>query len=94
MNRRTIPVVALEPSRQRKRQAPKGRQVDPQALAQVSELLGGESRLRDLSIDHMHKIQDHFGQLPTAHFAMQTTAHRTAQSLCPSASTGRRRSTS
>jgi len=69
MNRPTIPIMALEPSRQRKRQAPKGRQVDPQALAQVQALLGGESRQRDLLIEHLHKIQDHFGHLSTAHLA-------------------------
>ena len=49
--------------------APKGRRVDPEALAQVQALLGAESRQRDLLIEHLHKIQDRFGHLSSAHLA-------------------------
>ena len=69
MNTRTIPIVAEGALRQRKRQAPKGRQVDPAALAEVQRLLGKESRQRDLLIEHLHKIQDHAGHLSAAHLA-------------------------
>ena len=45
----------------------KGRTVDPQALAEVQKLLGGEPRRRDLLIEHLHRIQDSYGQLSAAH---------------------------
>ena len=40
MNQMIIPIKVEGASRQRKREAPKGRGVDPAALAQVRELLG------------------------------------------------------
>ena len=48
---------------------PKGRQVDPEALEQVRALLGDKSRRRDLLIEHLHLIQDHFGHLAARHLA-------------------------
>jgi formate dehydrogenase beta subunit len=69
MNARTIPILPVAATRQRKREAPKGRVVDPQALAEVRELLGSGSRARDLLIEHLHKIQDRFGHLGAAHLA-------------------------
>jgi formate dehydrogenase len=55
--------------RQRPRRTPKGRQVDPQALAEVRALLGDRSRRRDLLIEHLHLIQDAYGHLSAAHLA-------------------------
>ena len=49
------------------RTRPKGRAVDPQALAEVQSLLGDEPRQRDLLIEHLHKIQDRYGHLSAAH---------------------------
>lgn len=49
------------------RPAPKGREVDPRAHEQIVELLGDESRRRDLLIEHLHKLQDHFGCLTAEH---------------------------
>jgi len=69
MNARTIPIVAATEQRQRKRSAPKGRRVDPAALAEVRQLLGGSARSRDLLIEHLHKLQDRFGHLSAAHLA-------------------------
>jgi formate dehydrogenase len=69
MNHQVIPIAVLEVSKQRKRQTPKGRPVDPRALADVQKLLGAESRQRDLLIEHLHKIQDGFGHLSAAHMA-------------------------
>jgi len=69
MNARTIPIVAQAEIRQRKREAPKGRQVDPAALDEVRQLLGRESRQRDLLIEHLHKLQDRFGHLSARHLA-------------------------
>src|SRR5262245_8914877 len=51
----------------RLRPAPKGRPVDPQAHAEVVELLGDMPRRRDLLIEHMHRLQDYFGHLSVPH---------------------------
>jgi formate dehydrogenase len=51
------------------RPTPKGRTVEPQALEEVRALLGGASRQRDLLIEHLHRINDHFGHLPARHLA-------------------------
>ncbi len=48
---------------------PKGRQVKPEALAQVCDLLGERPRARDLLIEHLHLIQDRFGHLSADHLA-------------------------
>src|SRR5947199_2479639 len=46
---------------------PKGRQVDPAALAEVQAVLGDAERRRDLLIEHLHLLQDHFGCLHARH---------------------------
>ena len=48
---------------------PKGRQVDPAALAEVQALLGDRERRHDLLIEHLHLLQDHFGCLHAHHLA-------------------------
>ena len=48
---------------------PKGRQVDPAALAEVQVLLGERERRRDLLIEHLHLLQDNFGCLHARHLA-------------------------
>src|SRR5437667_3411388 len=48
---------------------PKGRQVEPAALAEVQVLLGNRERRRDLLIEHLHLLQDHFGCLHARHLA-------------------------
>ncbi len=53
----------------RVRPTPKGRVVDPKAVAEVQALLGDAPRRRDLLIEHLHKINDKFGHLPAAHLA-------------------------
>ena len=45
----------------------KGRPVDPSAVAQIRALLGDAPRRRDLLIEHLHSIQDHYGCLTAAH---------------------------
>ena len=79
MNAKTIPIVAADAPRERKRQAPKGRRVDPTALVEVQGLLGTASRQRDLLIEHLHKIQDAFGHLSAAHLAALAQEMRLAQ---------------
>ena len=70
MNHPIIPIVVLDDAvKQRKRQAPKGRRVDPAALAEVQGLLQETSRKPDMLIEHLHKIQDRFGHLSAAHLA-------------------------
>ena len=49
------------------RGGPKGRAVDPKALAEVQALLKDEPRRRDLLIEHLHKIQDAYGCISAAH---------------------------
>jgi NADH:ubiquinone oxidoreductase subunit F (NADH-binding)/NADH:ubiquinone oxidoreductase subunit E len=46
---------------------PKGRQVDPAALDELCALLGERERRRDLLIEHLHLLQDHFGCLHARH---------------------------
>jgi formate dehydrogenase len=75
-----IPIAAQGPSRQRKREAPKGRRVDPQALADVQAALGDAPRRRDLLIEHLHKIQDRHGALSAAHLAALAQELKLAQS--------------
>ena len=55
--------------RRRSLRTPKGRQVDPQAAADIEALLTDRPRRRDLLIEHLHLIQDHYGHLSAAHLA-------------------------
>jgi formate dehydrogenase len=75
-----IPIAAQGPSRQRKREAPKGRRVDPQALADVQAALGDAPRRRDLLIEHLHALQDRYGALSAAHLAALAQELKLAQS--------------
>ncbi|MDQ1924473.1 NAD(P)H-dependent oxidoreductase subunit E [Massilia pseudoviolaceinigra] len=79
MNHPVIPIMAQGSTRQRKRQAPKGRRVDPQALLEVQALLGAQSRQRDLLIEHLHRIQDAFGCLSHTHLAALAQEMKLAQ---------------
>ncbi|MES2026005.1 MAG: NADH-ubiquinone oxidoreductase-F iron-sulfur binding region domain-containing protein [Pseudomonadota bacterium] len=81
MNHKVIPIAVQEVvnTKERKRQAPKGRRVDPAALAEVRALLGDESRQADLLIEHLHKIQDKFGHLASSHLAALAQEMRLAQ---------------
>src|SRR3954454_14133544 len=53
--------------RRRPPRTPKGRQVDLQALEEVRALLTDRPRRRDLLIEHLHLIQDHYGHISAAH---------------------------
>lgn len=52
--------------RGRARRTPKGRQVDPAALAEIRALLGDRPRRPDLLIEFLHLIQDAHGHLSAA----------------------------
>jgi formate dehydrogenase len=53
--------------RRKPNRTPKGRQVEPSALADVQALLTDRPRRRDLLIEHLHLIQDHYGHLSAPH---------------------------
>ena len=48
---------------------PKGRQVDPRALDTIRALLAGRPLRRDLLIEHLHLIQDRYGEIAAPHLA-------------------------
>src|SRR5579863_10751767 len=66
---RTQPQDRGGSGRRRPPRTPKGRQIDPQALADVQALLIDRLRRRDLLIEHLHLIQDHYGHISAAHLA-------------------------
>jgi formate dehydrogenase beta subunit len=55
--------------RRRAKATPKGRQIDPNAAAEIEALLGDRPRRRDLLIEHLHLIQDKYHQISAAHLA-------------------------
>src|ERR1700731_1821162 len=55
--------------RRRPARPPKGRQIDPQAAADIEALLIDRPRRRDLLIEHLHLIQDTYGHISSAHLA-------------------------
>src|SRR5262245_1686213 len=61
------------------RGVPKGRPVEPRALAEIQALLGTEPRRRDLLIEHLHKIQDRYGHISAAHLTALAREMRLAQ---------------
>jgi len=65
--------VALRP-------APKGRAVDAAALADIHALLGDAPRRPDLLIEHLHRIQDAYGQLSARHLVALADAMQLAAS--------------
>ena len=65
--------------RRRPPRTPKGRQVDPAALDEVRALLTDRPRRRDLLIEHLHLIQDHYGHLSAAHLAALAAEMKMAQ---------------
>ena len=66
LNKPVVPIAPAGASKQRKRQGPKGRGVDPQALAEVEAMLSAPLR-HDLLIEYLHKINDRYGQLGAPH---------------------------
>jgi NADH:ubiquinone oxidoreductase subunit F (NADH-binding)/NADH:ubiquinone oxidoreductase subunit E len=55
--------------RRKAKDTPKGRSIDPQAAHEIERLLAGRPRRRDLLIEHLHLIQDTYGQISAAHLA-------------------------
>ena len=61
------------------RKTPKGRQVDDRALSDVQALLADQPRRRDLLIEFLHLIQDHYGHISVAHLNALAQEMRLAQ---------------
>ncbi|WP_149536754.1 NAD(P)H-dependent oxidoreductase subunit E [Siccirubricoccus phaeus] len=61
------------------RETPRGRQVDPEVRAALAALLGDRPRRRDLLIEHLHLIQDRFGQIPAPWLAALAEAMRLSE---------------
>ncbi len=57
----------MEEKRKKKGIRPKGRSVDFVALREIEALLGDEPLTRDMLIEQLHKIQDHYGYISAAH---------------------------
>ena len=66
-------------ARRRPGRTPKGRQVDPQAAADIEALLTDRSRRRDLLIEHLHLIQDKYGHISSPHLAALAAEMKLAQ---------------
>lgn len=62
-----VNVGAVDNKSKRRRGKKKGRQVEPQALDKVRELLGDAPRARDHLIENLHRLQDGTGALFSEH---------------------------
>ncbi|MCU0763449.1 MAG: NAD(P)H-dependent oxidoreductase subunit E [Hydrogenophaga sp.] len=77
---RIIPIhTAAQPTSRRPRAMPKGRQVQPEALARVEALCAGLEPRTDLLIEHLHRLQDAEGALRPAHLAALADRLRLSQ---------------
>jgi formate dehydrogenase len=68
-----------EDRRGRGRPHPKGRLVDGRALEEVRALLGDRPRDPALLVEHLHRLQDRFGRLSSAHLAALAEEMKLAQ---------------
>jgi formate dehydrogenase beta subunit len=73
-----IPLTEVR-SKMKARNQPKGRQIDPQARADVAALLTGHEIRRDLLIEYLHLIQDKFNCISSAHINALAEALKLAQ---------------
>src|SRR6201992_986676 len=73
------PSAPVGRTRNRPRRTPKGRQLDPQAVADIEALLTDRSRRRDLLIEHLHLIQDKYGHISAAPLAALAAEMKLAQ---------------
>jgi formate dehydrogenase len=73
------PSAPVGRTRNRPRRTPKGRQIDPRAAAEIESLLTDRPRRRDLLIEHLHLVQDHYGHISAAHLAALAAEMKMAQ---------------
>jgi formate dehydrogenase beta subunit len=69
VNDTVIPILKAGDSKQRKREAPRGRNVTPAALGEVEALIGKGPLRQDLLIEYLHLINDRYKQLAAPHLA-------------------------
>ena len=69
MNAPVIPIQVLRDPARSPRKNSGERPVDPQAAADIGDLLAGWPIRRDLLIECLHAINDRYGQLRTDHLA-------------------------
>ena len=64
-----VAVIKISPDqiRKKKRSGPKGHAINLTALDEVKALLADDSRQKDLLIEHLHKIQDHYQHISSKH---------------------------
>jgi len=62
-----IPIADGDRIRRKVRSTPKGRALNPQAMAEVQALLGEDPRRADLLIEYLHRIQDQYGHISSSH---------------------------
>ncbi|MBE0549318.1 MAG: NAD(P)H-dependent oxidoreductase subunit E, partial [Rubrivivax sp.] len=74
-----IPILSVEPARQRKREQTKGRQVDAAVLAEVQGWLGAEPPQRERLVEYLHLINDRQRCLPAPHLAALAQLMRLSQ---------------
>ncbi len=67
MSSTVIPIAPAGATKRRKRQAPKGRQVLPEVVAEVEALIGPPPWRHDLLIEYLHRINDRYRQLGAPH---------------------------
>ena len=78
MNQPVVVDTSRLENRKRARSLPKGRPVEGAALEEVRALLGDAPRRRDLLIEFLHRIQDHYGCLPAAQLVALASEMRLA----------------
>jgi NADH:ubiquinone oxidoreductase subunit F (NADH-binding)/NADH:ubiquinone oxidoreductase subunit E len=64
--------------RSKARGYPKGRQVEPAALAEIEALLGDAPRRREFLIEYLHRVQDRYNHISAAHLAALAQSLRLA----------------
>jgi NADH:ubiquinone oxidoreductase subunit F (NADH-binding)/NADH:ubiquinone oxidoreductase subunit E len=79
MNAPVIPIHALNDPSARKQRTRRERQVTPAALADVKAAIGERPLRRDLLIEHLHDVNDRYGQLRTDHMAALAQLLRLSQ---------------
>ena len=63
----STPISTRGPDTRKTRSTSRGRQLDPDALDEISAILSGKGRSRDQLIEHLHTLQDRFGCLSLRH---------------------------
>jgi len=69
-------MTTTRPGRRRRRGQPKGRQSLPAVRAAVRDCIDGLPLQRDLLIEHLHRLQDHYGHISADHIVALAEEHK------------------